>query len=209
MLWKGKARVTIPYLTSTCTIVAVLLRGWCTNHGGGRAGGVAGEEARPGGVTACKASPRPLQLERRRANNWRQQVELGAQVCSLAVTLRRRRARMSRSRSATTQTSGLELELSEHGHRRLHGAHKGPGGGRQQQSRVGGGMSNHLRWKWCQAAPSAVGVGMSSAGHCAAAAEGCAAILRVTEPTSRTTQLFSDVTRPQTPADQRQKAPPD
>ena len=51
---------------------------------------------------------------------------------------------MSRSRSATTQTSGLELELSEHGHRRLHGAHKGPGGGRQQQSRVGGGMSNHL-----------------------------------------------------------------
>ena len=92
-------------------IVAVLLRGWCTNHGGGRAGGVAGEEARPGGVTACEASPRPLRLERRRANNRRQQVELGAQVCSLAVTLRRRRARMSRSRSATTQTSGLELKV--------------------------------------------------------------------------------------------------
>ena len=111
VLWKGKARVTIPYLTSTCTIVAVLLRGWCTNHSGGRAGGVAGEKARPGGVTACEASPRPLRLERRRANNRRQQVELGAQVCSLAVTLRRRRARMSRSRSATTQTSGLELKL--------------------------------------------------------------------------------------------------
>ena len=33
VLWKGKARVTIPYLTSTCTIVAVLLRGWCTAAG--------------------------------------------------------------------------------------------------------------------------------------------------------------------------------
>ena len=29
VLWKGKARVTVPYLTSTCTRVAVLL-GWCT-----------------------------------------------------------------------------------------------------------------------------------------------------------------------------------
>ena len=163
-------------------------------HGGGRAGGVAGEEARPGGVTACEASPRPLLLEHRRANNRRQQVEPGAQVCSLAVTLRRRRARMSRSRSATTQTSGLELELSEHGHRRLHGAHKGPGGGRQQQSRVGGGMSNHLRWKWCQAAPSAVGDWACRAGHCAAAAEDCAAILRG----SQSRRTFSDVTRPQT-----------
>ena len=26
VLWKGKARVTVPYLTSTCTRVAVLLR---------------------------------------------------------------------------------------------------------------------------------------------------------------------------------------